>query len=900
MLPQATTLLLRLDNFRMPSSTEPYTIRGYLAYNTQGVYATFTCVLTATTTSNTASLSLPSYVAQASTTSTSDVNLVLGMYCTSTTNVILTYDKSLAVTATNASNTVANTSAFTITFSGLTCTSGKYLTLPKLSIVNPSVAKTVSFSVATFYNTTGTAYYIEKGTYIITLRANPLNYLTASLSNLAVSATGVSLTLNFSTFSPLANKDSTTLSYYLITLDSSYVTTYIQCFDLQLNSIVYCQSYNNQSNIIKIEVGTKPAGTVFVVRLDNLTNPRYLDTNASTAYNVSTYSYSVDAFYQADSAVSYIALSPKLLSPTLTTSNSTVGARANITVNLASDVLSGDTLKFMLNDSSAAPTVVSSGAGSNTNFTFVGGYWQYAASGTLSNLSFRFARTNPAMVVATELLPSITIGNGVKMNAQTNSSLLYPATTTPAELSMNASTTLTTTGASTQTTLTLRFSVAYASGDLLVLTFPNAYCTSNLQVAGGSGFQPSLPTTINSTKVTISLQFSDAFSTSNSYTLTVKYQNSYNAGTFVLAYSTFTSAGAAKESHTGSYVLTASSATVTTSSIQLSSNQSLKVEVQYPFAVTNGSSVTLELSTASISFNITGCTSLTSGSCTQTGSNTYAVAGVNTSQPSVVLLNCSFGYFTSDSLAVLTRVANVLSTNTSQLLKPFCDMSCWTCDSTVPTKCSSCFPNGVGPQLPFYNAAEMKCYASCPFGTFTSDGQCLQCDSSCATCSSANVCLTCHTDYVKSTDTGLCLLNCTAECKTCAVSKSNCTSCYSNTILYKNQCLQECPSGTSIDTASNSCLESKLAYFPFLVAAVVVMLLAAGSKLIEPTTDVVTTCVAALGLMEVGCLVALLASSGKVFTQALIIGLLALAVQLIINFVGLVLYLLFLRKDEQF
>lgn len=611
----------------------------------------------------------------------------------------------------------------------------------------------------------------------------------------------------------------------------------------------------------------------------------------------------MDGFYQADSGVSYIALTPKTLLPTLTTSNSTVGAKVNITVNLSSDILSGDTLKFSINDSSAYPVVTSSGTGSNVNFTFVstGGYWQYIATGTLTNVTFRFLRTNPSSVISSEAFPSISIGNGAKMNAQTNGSVLYPATSTPADLLVTASSTLSTTGSYTQTTLNLLFSVPYSSSDVLIITFPSSYCTANFVVAGGNGFQPTLPVIVNGTKVAIILQFNGSFSLGSAYTLTIKYLNSYTTGSFMLDYSTFTNTGLAKETHSGTFTLTAASATVTTSSIQLYNNQTLRVEVQYPFAITDGSNTTLELSTSSSNFNITGCSSLTTGSCTSmAGSNSYQVAGINSSQNSVLLLSCSFGYFTTDSLTILTRVAGKLSTNYSTQLKPLCDVSCWSCDSADSTKCASCFPNGVGPQLPLYSLTAMKCYASCPSGTFTSDSSCLQCDSSCATCSAASACLTCQTDYIKSADTGLCLLNCSGSCKTCQFSKSNCTSCSSSTILYKNQCVQDCPSGTAIDTASNTCLESKLAYLPFLVAAVVMMLLAAGSKLLEPTTDVVTTCVAALGIMEVGCLIALLASSGKSFQQPMLIGIVALVLQLIFNIVGFVLYMLYLRKDEKF
>jgi len=99
----------------------------------------------------------------------------------------------------------------------------------------------------------------------------------------------------------------------------------------------------------------------------------------------------------------------------ISTSNSTVGARATISVSLSSSLLTGDTLKFLLNDSSATAAITSSGAGSNVNFTFntTGGYWQYVAVGALSNIAFQFLHTNPSYLTSNESFPSLSIGNGV-------------------------------------------------------------------------------------------------------------------------------------------------------------------------------------------------------------------------------------------------------------------------------------------------------------------------------------------------------------------------------------------------------------------------------------------------------------------------------------------------------
>jgi hypothetical protein len=728
---------------------------------------------------------------------------------------------------------------------------------------------------------------------------------------LAVSATGVSLSLNFCTFSALANKDNSNLSYYLITLDSDYITTSISCFDLSLNATVYCSSFNGQSNIIKIQAGNKPANSNFSVRIDNLINPRYFNANVSTIFNVSTYSYNVDDYYKADESIVSINLIAKTLIPVITTNTTVAGQPSNITIILNSSLLSGDTVKFSLNASTAMPTAIN--VTGNNSFTFTQGQWQFTASinNNITNFSFYFVTINPAFLTSNEPFPTVLIVNNStgKMNSQTNSSLMYPATDKTSTFSaMSNSTSNSYTGAYTNTTLNIVFSMLYSSGDVLQVSLPNSYSMTNFHAFGVSGLASTLSSTVSGNQANITLIFTNVFNLSTTYSINLQYFNSYITDPFVIGYNTFTnntydSQWAAKESYSGTLILSANSVTFTHSAIQLLSNQTITFTASYPFTVVDGSSVTLDITTGSQNYNISACSSLTTGTCSVVSAGIYRITGVNTSQNTVFTLNSSFGYFTSAPLTITTHVNSKLSTSTVYELQPFCSSNCWTCDSSDPTKCITCFPNGTAANAPLYYAATMKCYDQCPAGSFlanVSSQQCLNCDVSCATCSSISSCLTCQQDYIKASNNGLCVLNCSSECSTCSVSKNNCTSCPSGTVLYNYQCLSECPSGTYLKESTNSCTESKLAYFPFVIVAGVVLLLALGSKYIEPTTDVITICVAILGIMEMACLVALLSNSGTSFKQSLYVGLACIVLQLIINGIGLALYILFLRKDEQF
>jgi hypothetical protein len=85
-----------------------------------------------------------------------------------------------------------------------------------------------------------------------------------------------------------------------------------------------------------------------------------------------------------------------------------------------------------------------------------------------------------------------------------------------------------------------------------------------------------------------------------------------------------------------------------------------------------------------------------------------------------------------------------------------CDASCRTCDG--PERCTSC---PVGHFL--RNGACAECRAQCGAGEYLvgecttfSDPSCIPCDSSCATCSSARVCLTCLKD-VAPNENGACI-----------------------------------------------------------------------------------------------------------------------------------------------
>lgn len=78
---------------------------------------------------------------------------------------------------------------------------------------------------------------------------------------------------------------------------------------------------------------------------------------------------------------------------------------------------------------------------------------------------------------------------------------------------------------------------------------------------------------------------------------------------------------------------------------------------------------------------------------------------------------------------------------------------------------------------------------NCPAGQYPYEGKCVACDTSCATCDVATVCLTCTTGYLPGY-LGLCL-----KCPVNSVYNSATLRCDCNAGLYlsNNECIKDCP-----------------------------------------------------------------------------------------------------------
>ncbi|CAG9317242.1 unnamed protein product [Blepharisma stoltei] len=181
---------------------------------------------------------------------------------------------------------------------------------------------------------------------------------------------------------------------------------------------------------------------------------------------------------------------------------------------------------------------------------------------------------------------------------------------------------------------------------------------------------------------------------------------------------------------------------------------------------------------------------------------------------------CTEGYYMNSTTGVCTA----------------CDVSCGLCNAYGASSCLTCATT-----YPYQISDSPICYSSCPSGyvlltgtttcakcasnQFISSGSCVNCDSSCLTCSgsSSSQCLSCASGYtlVSGTcaancqtgqyrDTPTTCKTCDSSCYTCSGSSSTCISCSSTLVLYNSQCVSSCPeatynSGTSCISCDTSC-----------------------------------------------------------------------------------------------
>jgi hypothetical protein len=152
-------------------------------------------------------------------------------------------------------------------------------------------------------------------------------------------------------------------------------------------------------------------------------------------------------------------------------------------------------------------------------------------------------------------------------------------------------------------------------------------------------------------------------------------------------------------------------------------------------------------------------------------------------------------------------------TNVNNICVPCSDNKCNACLPEKPDQCTDCSP------LLNY---KLTCVDSCPKGTYPINGQCKDCDPSCATCSTPDKCDSCHTGFFL--DDGQCKNHCPdgktqfgdtcvpcndSKCKSCT---DKCIECFSPYILQNNECREDCtkgyyPDGTKCSQCPDSCAD---------------------------------------------------------------------------------------------
>ncbi|KAI0042843.1 hypothetical protein FA95DRAFT_514665 [Auriscalpium vulgare] len=189
---------------------------------------------------------------------------------------------------------------------------------------------------------------------------------------------------------------------------------------------------------------------------------------------------------------------------------------------------------------------------------------------------------------------------------------------------------------------------------------------------------------------------------------------------------------------------------------------------------------------------------------------------------------CGDGQFTLGANCVPTdgngvcQGSNLVANNNKHVCDS-CPAKCTSCQipnftvaSTIDQlQCTGCLPGSV--------LSQGKCVASCPSGTFLSPQDnltCTACSSSCGTCAgAADFCLTCASNQLASN--GKCVstcptatfssanscLSCHSDCATCSGSSFNqCSSCPADRpVLTNGRCLPTCSKAQFFDRTTGSC-----------------------------------------------------------------------------------------------
>ena len=195
-----------------------------------------------------------------------------------------------------------------------------------------------------------------------------------------------------------------------------------------------------------------------------------------------------------------------------------------------------------------------------------------------------------------------------------------------------------------------------------------------------------------------------------------------------------------------------------------------------------------------------GCT-LSSTNCIKCASNKFRLIGSNQCG------SCPDGYYGYS----ITKLCTI------------CPTGCTTC--TSPSACAGC-ASVAGLNYYLLNGT---CLQICPIKKFgdTSGAApvCTDCPSTCISCTSSSVCLTCETGNVLRYGTSVCAsscldgsynggsgycLACSIYCKTCVTSADNCQSCNSlggvGYYLNSNKCTATCPINYYADSSNLTCI----------------------------------------------------------------------------------------------
>lgn len=195
-------------------------------------------------------------------------------------------------------------------------------------------------------------------------------------------------------------------------------------------------------------------------------------------------------------------------------------------------------------------------------------------------------------------------------------------------------------------------------------------------------------------------------------------------------------------------------------------------------------------------------------------------------------LQCSFSYpaavlltNSNSGVSSCNNYCPVYSTKGVDLTCSSCPSNCRRCKPDMT--CLKCLDNYVinhPSLLTSSNIMTDSCLLNtCPTGFYSDSLQCQACQTGCDVCLLDGSCYTCATNYVLDAKTKTCYPsgcqlnqfydgvcnNCAAECQTCSVSMSQCTSCAINTgnqtYLANGACVTTCPLGTFAHLQSRSC-----------------------------------------------------------------------------------------------